>query len=106
MKDKHKEVFRNSLAVGVLAVCFYVLYDIYHIPKEKRNEDAGDVKMLCITTITLISGYFFASSVGSQKSNDTLRQLVSPQDGTTEITTKSPTPEGTEPKQDPNGNIS
>lgn len=90
----HKEIFRNCLAVGVLAVCFYLLWDIKNTPKMERNEDAGDVKMLCITTITLITGYFFASSVGSQKSGDALRNLVNPSDGTTTMTTKSPTPEG------------
>ena len=96
MRINHKEIFRNSLAIGVLAVCFFMLYDIKNTPKERRNEDAGDIKMMCITTITLITGYFFASSVGSQKSGDTLRQLVSPSDGTTEIKTKSPTAEGQE----------
>lgn len=102
MKIDHKEIFRNSLSIGVLAICFYLLWDIYHIPKVSRSDDASDVKMLCITTVALIVGYYFGSSVGSQKSGDTIRQMLNPSDGTTTVNTKSPTEEGQKDK--PEGN--
>lgn len=90
----NKENFRNWFAVGIITACFGVLIYIATLPKEQRTEDVGDIKMVCISTITLIVGYYFGSSVGSQKSGDTIRDLVKPSDGTTTMTTKSPTPEG------------
>lgn len=98
--NEKKEVFHNFLTVGVLTACFVVLIYILHIPKAERTDDAGDIKMLCITTITAIVSYMWGSSRGSQKSGDAIRQLVNPPDGTTTMTTKSPTPEGQENKID------
>lgn len=94
MKINHKEIFHNTLTVGVLGCCFGILFYILQMPKDKINEHTGDIKIAVIGTLGVIVGYIWGSSTGSKKSGDTIRQLVNPSDGTTTMTTKSPTPEG------------
>lgn len=103
MKTQHKEIFHNLLTVAVLGFCFWMLFYILRMPKDEINEHTGDIKIALIGTVGVIVGYVWGSSMGSKKSGDTIRDLVSPPDGTTTMTTKSPTPEGEKKLED--GNI-
>lgn len=95
MKIDRKELFKHSLALILVGIAGGYLFYITTIPKTMRSEDVGEIKVAMITLLTLVANYFFGSSQGSARNAETIRNMVNPSDGTTTVTTKSPTPEGT-----------
>lgn len=96
MRINHKEIFQNSLALILVGIAAGYLFYITTIPKELRSEDVGEIKVAMITTLALVANFFFGSSKGSQRNAETIRDMVKPPDGTTTLTTVSPTDEDTQ----------
>lgn len=100
MKIDHREIFQNCLAAGTLIVCFTYFFWISSSSKATNNQHIGEIKILCASAVTLVLQYFFGSSKGGQRNSETIRQLINPPEGTTTVSTKSPTLEGVEAKKE------
>ena len=66
--------FANFLAFSVVTACFVYFFWV-SVPREQENRNIGEIKTACISIITLILGYYYGSTKGSTKKDETIQQL-------------------------------
>src|SRR5687768_5780985 len=88
-----RDPLQNFVVIFLLITGTVYLFWISWDSKAVNNQHIGDIKIFFISTFTGIVGYYIGSSRGSRSKTETLSQLISPKDGSTLITTKSPDPQ-------------
>lgn len=97
--------FTHNLAVLCLILCFvYFFYiSLMHYDASKNN-NVGEIKTAMISFVTMILGYFFGSSRGSQQKDDNINQLINKNEkeanGIPKMDNPPPPPERQRPSTD------
>lgn len=88
--EKQRDPLQTFVVLFMLVTGTIYLFWISWSSKAVNNQHIGDIKIFFISGLTGIIGYYIGSSRGSQTKAETINQLISPRDGSTMITTKSP----------------
>jgi hypothetical protein len=90
--ESARDPLQTFVVIFILVTGTIYLFWISWSTKAVNNQHIGDIKIFFISGLTGIIGYYIGSSRGSRSKTETINQLISPKDGSTVITTKSPDP--------------